>query len=114
MNLLKIARKPPVTVAPEDSVMKAVEKMVEVHVGAVAVEEDGKLVGMFTERDLLTRVVQKHLSTLDTPIGKVMTKNPFVAPTEMAASEAFEFMTDKHFRHLPIVDKNCKTIVITT
>ena len=108
MNLLKIARVPPVVVSPEDSVKTAVNKMCEVGVGAVAVIKNGDVVGIFTERDLMTRVVQPALSTLDTPVIKVMTRNPQVAPPKMEASEAFEFMTDKHFRHLPIIDANGK------
>ncbi|MCA9742091.1 MAG: CBS domain-containing protein [Deferribacteres bacterium] len=110
MNLLKIARKPPIIVLPQDSVMKAVEKMVKNKVGGVAVEENGVLVGIFTERDLQTRVVHKHLSALDTPVSEVMTRDPHTAPVEMEASAAFEFMTSQHFRHLPIVDENGKIL----
>jgi CBS domain-containing protein len=108
MKLLKIARVPALTVKPEDSIMTAVEKMCDLGVGAVVVVEKGDLVGIFTERDLLTRVVRPGVSTLNTPIAKVMTKNPNVAPMEMEASEAFEFMTEKNIRHLPIVDQNGK------
>ncbi|MDZ7343263.1 MAG: CBS domain-containing protein [candidate division KSB1 bacterium] len=108
MNLLKIARVPPVVVSPQDSVKTAVDKMCEVGVGAVAVVKNGDLIGIFTERDLMTRVAQPGLSTLDTPVSKVMTRHPQVAPPQMEASEALEFMTDKHFRHLPIVDENGK------
>ncbi|RMD99007.1 MAG: CBS domain-containing protein [Calditrichaeota bacterium] len=109
MNLLKIARVPAIVVSPQDSVMTAVNKMVDAGVGAVAVVENNNLVGIFTERDLMNRVVHKHLSALETPVRDVMTPNPHVAPaTEMEPGEAFEFMTDKHFRHLPIVDQEGK------
>jgi CBS domain-containing protein len=108
MNLLKIARVPPVVVSPQESVKAAVNKMCEVGVGAVAVVKDGDLVGIFTERDLMTRVVKPGLSTLDTPVGEVMTRQPHVAPREMEAGEAFEFMTEKNFRHLPITDQHGK------
>lgn len=108
MNLLKIARVPPLVVSPTDSVIKAVELMYEAGVGAVAVVENEKLVGIFTERDLMNRIVRAKLSALDTPVQQVMTSNPHVAPLEMEPGEAFEFMTDKHFRHLPIVDENGK------
>jgi CBS domain-containing protein len=108
MKLLKIARVPPIVAAPEDSIMTAVEKMYEAGVGAVVVVKNGDLVGIFTERDLLTRVVRPGVSTLNTPIAKVMTKNPNVALAEMEASAAFEFMTEKNIRHLPLVDQNGK------
>lgn len=112
MKLLKIARKPPITVTPQDSVMTAVNKMNEVGIGAVAVVEEGKLIGMFTERDLLNRVVHKRLSAVDTYVGEIMTRNPHVASAKMEAGAAFEFMTDKHFRHLPIVDEEGKIIAM--
>ncbi len=105
MNLLKIARTPAITVSPEDTVMTAVKKMTDSEVGAVAVVENGELKGIFTERDLMTRVVGKHLSCLETKVGEVMTPDPEVAPVEMEASEAFEYMTERHFRHMPIVDE---------
>lgn len=108
MNLLKIARVPPVVVSPQESVKTAVNKMCEVGVGAVAVVKDGDLIGIFTERDLMTRVVKPGFSTLDTPVAEVMTRKPHVAPPQMEAGEALEFMTDKHFRHLPITNQNGK------
>lgn len=110
MNLLKIARVPPVVVSPKESVKTAVNKMCEVGVGAVAVVKDGDLIGIFTERDLMTRVMKPGLSALDTPVAEVMTRKPHVAPPQMEASEALEFMTDKHFRHLPIIDQHGKLI----
>jgi CBS domain-containing protein len=108
MKLLRIARVPPVVVAPEDSIMTAVEQMCDVGVGAVVVVKNGDVVGIFTERDLLTRVVRPGVSILNTPIANVMTPNPTVARAEMEASEAFEFMTEKNIRHLPIVDERGK------
>lgn len=104
MNLLKIARVPPVVVAPHDTVKVAVEKMCEIGVGAVAVVDKEKLVGIFTERDLMRRVVRPGFSPQQTLVSEVMTPEPLVAPLEMTTGDAFEFMTDKHFRHLPIVD----------
>jgi CBS domain-containing protein len=82
MKLLKLARVPPVVVSPQESVKAAVNKMCEVGVGAVAVVKDGDLVGIFTERDLMTRVVKPGLSSLDTPVAEVMTRKPHVAPRE--------------------------------
>lgn len=105
MKLLRIARVPPVVAAPLDAVQTAVDKMCDVGVGAVGViDKDGRLVGIFTERDLMRRVVRPGLDPHETRLQEVMTPDPLIAPQEMEASDAFEFMTDKHFRHLPIVD----------
>jgi CBS domain-containing protein len=105
MKLLGIARVPPVVVRPNDSVQVAVEKMCTVGVGAVAVVDDEcRPVGIFTERDLMRRVVRAGLDPYVISVAEVMTRDPLAAPQEMEASDAFEFMTDKHFRHLPITD----------
>ena len=61
MNLLKCARTPAVTVTPSSTVSAAIEKMGEVGVGAVAVVEAEELVGIFTERDVMRRVITKKL-----------------------------------------------------
>ncbi len=106
MKLLRIAQVPPIVVAPHDNVQMAVENMCAERVGAVAVVEDGKLIGIFTERDLMRRVVRSGLNLHETAVAEVMTRDPFVAPAEMEASDAFEFMTDKHLRHLPITDQS--------
>ncbi len=104
MKLLKLAHVPPVVVAPQASVHMAVESMCEARVGAVGVVENGKLIGIFTERDLMRRVVRPNLNPHETSVAEVMTREPFVAPAEMEVSDAFEFMADKHLRHLPITD----------
>ena len=106
MKLLKMAHVPPVVVAPHDSVQAAVEKMCQESIGAVAVVEDARLIGIFTERDLLRRVVRPGFNPHETTVAEVMTRDPFVAPAEMEVSDAFEFMTDKHLRHLPITDES--------
>lgn len=108
MNLLRISRKPPLVVEPDTVVADVVDKMVNTGVGAVAVVAGEKPIGIFTERDLMNRVVHKKLSPLSTRVGEVMTKEPMVAPIRMGADEAFEFMTGKHFRHLPVVDAEGK------
>lgn len=104
MNLLRIARVPPVSIGPEASVKEAVEKMTAASTGAIAVVDKGKLVGMFTERDLMNRVVREDRPIAQTKMREVMSADPHVAPLEMDVTDAFEFMTKKHFRHLPVVD----------
>ncbi len=105
MKLMRIARVPPIVVKPYDRAQLAVERMCEAGVGAVVVvDEEQRPVGIFTERDLMRRLVRPRLDPHEILVSEVMTRDPLVAPQEMEASEAFEFMTDKHFRHLPITD----------
>ena len=72
MNLLKIARVPALTVGPDATVLAAIEKMVEVGLGAVVVVEGDQLVGIFTERDVIRRVVVKQLPLDTTKVSEVM------------------------------------------
>ena len=104
MNLLKIARVPAVTVAPEATVLDAIEKMVDIGIGAVVVVEDDLPKGIFTERDLMCRVVVKQLPPATTKISEVMTSPVQVTRKDTNPCEALKIMDSNHFRHLPIVD----------
>jgi CBS domain-containing protein len=103
MNLLKMARVPPLTVSPDTTVLEAIHKMVELRVGAVSIVEKDELVGIFTERDVMTRVATKGLPLDKTKLSDVMTSRPQVAGRDMNPSEALSIMVEKHVRHLPIV-----------
>src|ERR1039458_5630327 len=85
MSLLRIASVPPAVVEPKASVLEAVEVMAEHAVGAVAVVENGKLLGIFTERDVMLRVVLRHRHPRDTLVGEVMT-----SPVETITDESPE------------------------
>jgi CBS domain-containing protein len=73
MDLLKIASVPAATVTPETSVLDAVRLMSEERVGAVAVTDEGRLSGIFTERDLMIRVVLARRDPGATRVSDVMT-----------------------------------------
>ncbi len=104
MSLLKIARIPAVIVSPESTVLNAIEKMVEVGVGAVVVVENDELKGIFTERDVMHRVAVKCLGPDTTRISEVMNSPVQVVHQDMKPSEALSLMDANHFRHLPVVD----------
>lgn len=94
-----------VTLAPANSVREAARFMQHRNVGAVLVMEGEKLVGIFTERDMVGRVVADGLDPDITPLGQVMTANPVtVLPGELAPV-ALRLMDDRGFRHLPVVDQ---------
>ena len=103
MSLLKIAHVPPATVEPDASVLEAVQVMAEEGVGAVAVVENGAVKGIFTERDLMLRVVLRDRATHDTKMKDVMTSPVETATEETPAQEALSHMLDRHLRHIPIV-----------
>ena len=102
MNLLTIAHTPPIQVSPNDSVMEAVDVSLPAKVGAVTVVEGGKLVGIFTERDLMFKVVHQRLNVDKTLVGEVMTSPVTTIAAETPVEEVLRMMLDKHIRHLPI------------
>ncbi len=102
MNLLSIAHVPPIRVAPEASVMDAVNVSLPAKVGAVAVVSGENLIGIFTERDLMYKVVHNRLDPDQTIIRDVMTAPVTTIPPDMPADEVLDLMLDKHIRHLPI------------
>jgi CBS domain-containing protein len=106
MGLLRIARTPLVTVKPEATVMHAVRTMAEESIGALAVTEQNRLVGIFSERDLMLRVVSEKRDPERTHIREVMTSPVETIPRDSTADEALKVMLDKHIRHLPLVDRD--------
>ncbi len=108
MNLLSIAYKPPIQVAPEDTVMDAVEASLPAKVGAVAVVQKGNLIGIFTERDLMYKVVHNRMNPDKTLVHEVMTTPVITIPPFMPIEEVLQMMLDKHIRHLPVSEDGKK------
>ena len=71
---------------------------------------DGSMLGIVTERDLMTRVLAKALNPQTTSVGDVMTPNPQTVGPDMKVAEAVLMMIERGFRHLPIVSANDKTL----
>jgi CBS domain-containing protein len=77
--------------------------MAEKNVGAIAVLDGSRLVGIFSERDVITRVVAKSLDPRTTPVDQVMTKNLIVAEAEENEESCLRKMKAANCRHLPVV-----------
>jgi CBS domain-containing protein len=105
MGLLRLAQETP-EIAPELSVAEAVAIMTTRRVGAVAVTRGRKILGVFTERDLMRRVVFEMRDPAATPISDVMTSPARTVPESMSVEEAAALMRKSHFRHLAIVDRD--------
>lgn len=112
MSILKIAHVPPVVVDVTSTVEDAVQAMVDNGVGAVAVVDQGILRGIFSERDVIKKVLYHHLPPDRTPVADVMTREVESIGTDIAPAEALRLMVDRHFRHLPIVDESGKVLGI--
>ena len=93
------------TLNPADSVMDAVNMMTERRIGAVIIaDDDASLAGIFTERDLVSRVVAMGLNARGTSVKQVMTSNPDTLGPNDTAMYALELMSERRYRHLPVVD----------
>lgn len=92
------------SVSPAVSVADAVAEMNRNRVGSVLVLEGGRLVGIFTERDVLRRVVGAGLDPRQTRVAEVMTSGVMTISPEATIEQTMVLFTEKRFRHLPVVD----------
>jgi predicted transcriptional regulator len=92
------------SVTPEMSVTSCVRQMIEYKIGAMLVMEDDRIVGIFTERDCLTKVVGAGLDPEATKVSMVMTKDPYCVTPGTSIDEAMSIITSHRFRHLPVID----------
>ena len=98
-----ISRTHVVSLAPQASVRDAACVMTRANCGSVLVMElPDVLVGILTERDLMTRVLARGLDPDRTPVREVMTPNPICVPPETPVSDAVVLMIERGFRHLPL------------
>lgn len=89
---------------PATPVIVAARRMAERNVGAILVCENGRLVGIFTERDVLFRVVARGLDPQSTRLADVMTPDPHTVDPKAPFGYALVFMQEKGFRHLPVIE----------
>ena len=92
------------TLPPAATVRAAASEMKQRKVGAVMVEEAGKLIGIFTERDGLFRVLAEGRDPETTPLSAVMTARPTTITADRRLGHALHLMHDNGYRHLPVVD----------
>jgi len=93
-----------VTFSPDVTVREVVEAMAKRRFGAVPVVENDRLVGIFSERDVLVRVVAAGKDPATTRLGEVMTANPDTVKSSDAVLHALDLMNQRGYRHLPVVD----------
>ena len=103
-GLLESAERKVHSVGPEISVTECVQRMNELRIGAMLVMENDRLVGIFTERDALTRVLGAGLEPSGTKISAVMTTNPTCVTPSTPLDEARAIITRQRIRHLPVVE----------
>ena len=90
------------TVAPEDTIGEAAQKMTDQGVGAVVVSDFGRLIGIFTERDLM-RAVAGRVHPSEARVREWMTPDPLTMTEDASVDEAGQAMIERGFRHIPVV-----------
>ena len=101
------------TVQPDDTVFHALELMAGKNVGAVIVTENGAPIGIFTERDYARNVILKGRSSANTPVRDIMSADVIFVQPEQTVDECMAIMTDKRFRHMPVLDEGKLTGIVS-
>jgi CBS domain-containing protein len=91
-------------VAPDDTVYEALELMAARNIGAVLVVSGGELQGILSERDYARRVVLHGKISKETRVGEIMTTNVIGVEPGWTADQCMALMTEKHVRHLPVLE----------
>jgi CBS domain-containing protein len=103
-ELGNVPRREPVIVDASTSLGATIRQMNEKHVGCALVTREGKLAGVFTERDVLRKVATSGLDIERTPVERLMTGNPDVLPPTATVAFALREMSVEGYRHIPLVN----------
>ena len=101
------------SIAPHETAYKALQLMSEKDLGALVVIDNGKVVGVFTERDYARKVILKGKSSKTTNVSELMTKEVLYVDPETSVEDCMVLMTEKHVRHLPVMEKKQLVGVVT-
>jgi len=111
MSVLELCDREIAAVRLEATVAEAIHKMLDYHVGAVAVvDNEYRVAGIFTERDVLRKMSLSRLDPHSTSIRELMTTPVEMATRDTGAGEALSIMLERHFRHLLVADHNGKLL----
>lgn len=106
-TVLALKPSPALQIKPSTTVAEAAQLMAAKREDCVLVtDDDERIAGIFTAKDLAFRVVGAGIKARDVTIAEIMTKNPLCAKTDTSATDALDLMVRKGFRHLPVMDEN--------
>ena len=93
------------TVSPDETVLGAIRKLADLGIGSLVVVENGRPVGLFSERDYTCKVALEGKHSQDTPVREVMSERLVVVHPDTTTNECMALMTENRIRHLPVVDE---------
>ncbi len=91
-------------VRPDDTVFQALELLAKYEVGALMVMDRGRLVGVLSERDYTRKIVLQGRNSKETKVAEIMTANVYTVGPNTGTRACMALMSEKKFRHLPVVD----------
>jgi CBS domain-containing protein len=94
------------SVSPDSSVYDALETLEDKNLGALVVVENGKLIGIFTERDYARKVILKGRSSKETLVRDIMSSLPIFVNPDNTINDCMQLMADKFIRHLPVLEND--------
>ena len=103
-SVTKVEHQPFTAVGPDDLLCDVLTAMDKIHVACTMVVQDGKLLGIFSERDVLNKLVDDYASLSNKPVSEFMTPQPSATYTTDSPSKAMNLMAVHGFRHVPILD----------
>lgn len=112
-TLNDVTTQPPLVVGASTSLAETIASMQDEMRSCALVVEFGRLVGIFTERDVLLRVVG-HPIDLETPVSEYMTREPVTLPADSSVAFALNEMLSEGFRHIPLVDEQGRPIAVVS
>jgi len=112
-QLLDIKGRNILSMSPNDSVYSAVERMSENNIGALLVIENGRLVGILSERDYARKVILKGKSSKNTLIREIMTPDVLCVSPETTVEECMALLTENRVRHLPVMEGGKLTGIVS-
>lgn len=93
-----------ISVSPDSTVYQALQVMAEHEIGAVLVMERGEVIGILSERDYARRIVLQGRTSVTTPVREIMTQRVVYVQPEHSVDECMALMTERHIRHLPVLE----------
>ena len=114
MKVSQLVQSPPTTVRSDASVFEAVKSMEKANVGAAAVVDGERLVGVISERDVMVRVVGAKKDPAKTKVRTVMTKSVRTLRADCGPEEAISVMVENHIRHVVLVNRSRRVLGVAS